>query len=72
MIDFVRVDGRTLLTRLTDGRVMCAICMEYKSRGELQPVADEPGRLWDICSPCWASEHEVKTCAPLAQGQRGA
>lgn len=54
---FVRVplaDGGevTLLSRLTDGRIMCCICFEYRTREELDPVADEPGKVWDVCRAC--------------------
>jgi hypothetical protein len=60
MADFLREGGVTRLDRLDDGRVMCCICMEFKKRDELQPVAYEPGRLWDMCQPCWALENPVE------------
>jgi hypothetical protein len=37
------------LTRLKDGRIMCSICFEYRHTEDLEPVADEPGRFWDVC-----------------------
>jgi hypothetical protein len=58
--EFVReplADGgeRFLLTRLTDGRVMCCVCFEYFTRDRLEPVVDEPGKTWDVCRPCFPS-----------------
>lgn len=49
---FVVEGGITRLTRLKDGRVMCTICMEYTERKDLEPVSDEPGRVWDVCTGC--------------------
>lgn len=51
------VTGITHLTRLTDGRVMCQLCMDFKTRDRLQPVAGEPGRVWDVCQTCAANEN---------------
>jgi hypothetical protein len=55
--DFLRVqlaDGGewTLLNRLTDGRVSCCVCFEFHHRDGLEPVADEPGKVWDVCREC--------------------
>lgn len=41
---------RTLLTRLTDGRVMCCICFEYVTRDQLNELPG--GRLEDRCRAC--------------------
>ena len=63
-MEFERVamaDGteRVDLMRLTDGRVACCICFEFVQRTELEPVAGEPGRVWDICQNC--AVHECLT-----------
>lgn len=55
--DFLRIplaDGGewTLLSRLTDGRVACCVCFEFRHRDELEPVVDEPGKVWDVCREC--------------------
>ncbi|MEO3869362.1 hypothetical protein ABGB18_11070 [Nonomuraea sp. B12E4] len=55
--DFLRVplaDGTewVSLSRLTDGRVACCVCFAYRHRHELEPVAGEPGRVWDVCREC--------------------
>jgi hypothetical protein len=60
--DFLKVptaDGgsRTLLTRLTDGRVMCCICFERFRMDELNPVGD--GKVEDVCKQCAADEMEI-------------
>lgn len=39
------------ITRLTDGRVMCCLCFDYKSRTELHEI--EPGVVTDVCEACW-------------------
>lgn len=59
--DFLRVplaDGGewTLLSRLTDGRVACCVCFEFRHRHELEPVAEEPGKVWDVCRGCAQAE----------------
>jgi hypothetical protein len=59
--DFLRIplaDGGewVLLSRLTDGRVACCVCFKFCPRPELEPVADEPGRVWDVCRECAQSE----------------
>lgn len=51
--------GITHLTRLTDGRVSCSICMDFFDRDQLQPVADEPGRWWDVCQDCAQAENRI-------------
>lgn len=65
-IDFVteyKTDGtffRKRLDRLTDGRVMCAICMEFTPRNQLAPVKGDPdGAVKDICMPCEDKEQEI-------------
>lgn len=37
---------------LTDGRHICQICCEAKGRDELQPVTDDPTKVWDVCKEC--------------------
>jgi hypothetical protein len=59
--DFLRVplaDGGewVSLSRLTDGRVACCVCFEFRHRHELEPLADEPGKVWDVCRECAQSE----------------
>jgi len=56
---FLRVptaDGgsRTLLTRFTDGTVMCCICFERYRMDELNPVSG--GKVEDVCKQCAADE----------------
>jgi hypothetical protein len=58
--DFVRVqmaDGteRVRLDRLTDGRVACCICFEWKTRDQLNPVGDS---VEDVCKDCAAIERQ--------------
>ncbi|MFI7125960.1 hypothetical protein ACIBQ1_09720 [Nonomuraea sp. NPDC050153] len=55
--DFLRVplaDGgeRVRLDRLTDGRVACCVCFKFCRHHELEPVAGEPGKVWDVCREC--------------------
>lgn len=40
----------TDLTRSEDGRVMCQICLDWKTRDQL--YRDAKGDLWDVCIPC--------------------
>jgi hypothetical protein len=67
MAEFLRVPADvpggfiTRIDRLDDGRVMCCICMEYKTTDELAPVEGEPGRKWDVCIPCEADEARYTT-----------
>jgi hypothetical protein len=35
-----------------DGRAMCCICFEVKTKAELEPVSDSPGKVWDVCREC--------------------
>lgn len=35
------------LSRLKDGRVMCCICFEYRTKDDLAKDAD--GQTWDAC-----------------------
>jgi hypothetical protein len=61
--DFVTVgyaDGRTrtVLTRLTDGRVMCCLCWAYTPRDQLAPDPDHPACVTDICQPCRTREEQ--------------
>lgn len=54
---FLRVElpgggEHVFLARLADGRVMCCICFEYCTRDQLEPVADELGKVWDVCREC--------------------
>lgn len=30
----------------------CCICFEGCTVEELEPVSDEPGRVWDVCRKC--------------------
>lgn len=58
-VDFLRVpmpDGgsRTLLTRFTDGTVLCCICWERRRVDELNPVGG--GKVEDVCKQCAAEE----------------
>lgn len=47
----------TRLDRLTDGRIMCALCFEYCTRDQLNSVGD--GQVEDICKPCARIEAAV-------------
>lgn len=58
-VDFLRVPmagggTMTLLTRLTDGRVMCQLCFDYFHLADLNPV--EGGKVEDVCKQCAAEE----------------
>lgn len=44
------------LSRLTDGRVACCVCFKFCHRHELEPVVDEPDKVWDVCRECAQSE----------------
>jgi hypothetical protein len=62
MADFLHIplaDGGewVSLSRLADGRVACCVCFEFCHRSELEPVVDEPGRVWDVCRTCAATEN---------------
>jgi hypothetical protein len=57
-VEFVREGGITRLTRLTDGRVMCCICFDYKDKQDLEPTGD--GRVWDVCTECAETENRVE------------
>jgi hypothetical protein len=46
--------SRTLLTHLTDGRVMCCICFDYFRMDDLNPVGG--GKVEDVCKQCAADE----------------
>lgn len=61
MADFLREGGITRLSRLDDGRVACCVCFGYVPREGLEPVEDEPGRVWDMCRPCAAAERAMAT-----------
>ncbi|WP_042400044.1 hypothetical protein [Streptacidiphilus carbonis] len=57
--DFLTVelaDGGTWtrLDRLTDGRVMCALCFDYCTRDQLNPLPG--GFVEDVCKACAAAE----------------
>lgn len=40
------------MTRLTDGRVMCCLCFEYRPPDQLVPDPDIPGVTSDVCVTC--------------------
>jgi len=42
------------LTTAPDGRKMCCICLEFKTREEL--FDDARGHKWDICRGCADAE----------------
>jgi hypothetical protein len=46
------------LMHLPDGRHVCCICFEAFTREDLEPVTDEPGKVWDVCRGCAARERE--------------
>lgn len=45
------------------GLVMCMLCFDSKPRDEMQPVADEPGKVWDVCKECAANERAALEAA---------
>jgi hypothetical protein len=45
------------LYHLPDGREVCQICVEIKTRDELQPVKGKPGVVWDVCKDCAEREN---------------
>ena len=34
------------------GRIICQICCEDFTREEMEPVSDDPSKVWDICRTC--------------------
>lgn len=68
--DLLRVptlDGgsRTLLTRFTDGTVMCQLCFERFRMDELNPVGG--GKVEDVCKGCAALEMEAAARALVGE-----
>jgi hypothetical protein len=60
-VDFLTVDygdghTRTLLTRLTDGRVMRQFCFGYFTVDDLNAVE---GGVTDVCKPCAIADAEA-------------
>ena len=58
-VDFLKVPmpgggSRTLLTRFTDGSVLCCVCWERCRMDELNPVGG--GKVEDVCKRCAAEE----------------
>ncbi|WP_228994336.1 hypothetical protein [Streptomyces sp. DH8] len=47
----------TRLDRLADGRVMCALCFEFCTLDQLNPVTG--GGVEDVCKPCGRVESAV-------------
>jgi hypothetical protein len=43
------------LTTAPDGRKMCAICLDFKTRDEL--FEDAKGQKWDMCKRCAKCEN---------------
>lgn len=35
---------------------LCCICFEWCIRDDLEPVSDEPGKVWDVCKSCAVRE----------------
>lgn len=40
-------------------KVMCMICFEAKDKTKMEPVSDEPGKVWDVCQECAEIEKEL-------------
>lgn len=38
----------------------CCICFEWFTKDELEPVENEPGKVWDVCKGCAADEREAE------------
>jgi hypothetical protein len=36
----------------------CCICFEWFTIPELEPVSDEPGKVWDVCRSCAETERQ--------------
>ena len=58
-VDFLTVPmagggSRTLLTRFTDGTVLCCVCWERCRMDDLNPIGD--GKVEDVCKQCAADE----------------
>lgn len=34
------------------GKIACVICFEDKVKANMEPVSDEPGKVWDVCKEC--------------------
>lgn len=43
---------RRLLRPADESRHICTICCKMKNRSDMQPVSDEPDRVWDVCKKC--------------------
>jgi hypothetical protein len=56
-------DGIVRTSRLTDGRVLCAICMTYTWPCQL--YVDAAGTTWDLCQPCGHAEHARESEEPM-------
>lgn len=37
---------------LKRGKVACVICFEDKDKSKMEPVSNEPGKVWDVCKDC--------------------
>lgn len=35
-----------------NGAVMCQLCFAMTDHDDLEPVSDEPGKVWDVCKYC--------------------
>lgn len=53
------VTGYVDITRLTDGRIMCCLCFEYKTREELCDDPIEDGIKMDCCQKCVYAENKT-------------
>ena len=60
-VQYATIDGIVRTTYLTDGRILCQICMHHKWPCEMH--VDRDGCLNDICTPCAHIEGEA-THAP--------
>lgn len=64
-----RFDGIVDLTRLTDGRVMCQLCLDYVGRDQLW--RDDEGQAWDVCALCvaWECHTSTRDADPVVDGE---
>lgn len=34
----------------------CCLCFKGFDKKDLEPISDEPGKVWDVCKECAANE----------------
>lgn len=54
----------TRLDRLTDGSVMCCMCMEFVHPDSGNLYVDLDGQMWDYCIRCACMDHPTRMTWP--------